>query len=91
MRIWRDWLAKQKDPTERLSELGDVEGDDEGDNKSPDSRMLWTDSSKNVGLRVRVRRRKWRREVPVLIHQDEDSPVSYSIDLEGKFMVPNPN
>lgn len=47
-------------------------------------KMLWVDQNKVVGLRVRVEEKKGRRDLPVLVHKDEDQAISYSLELEGK-------
>jgi hypothetical protein len=45
--------------------------------------ILWLDSTKNVGLRVIVKEKKWRRNAPVLMYADEEVSVSYEIVYEG--------
>ena len=69
VRVMRDWLAKRAHPT----------GLEDGN-----TRTLWLDNRRNVGLRVRVTEKKWRRAVPVLLHRDEDPAVSYFVEYEGK-------
>lgn len=83
MRIWRDWLAKHK---EKPSKAGEADAGETEVNQLQKDRMLWTDSKKNVGLKVRIRERRWRRDTPVLVPLDDESPISYTIDLEGKFL-----
>jgi hypothetical protein len=46
--------------------------------------ILWLDGSKNVGLRVNVREKKWRRHMPILVYADEEISVSYEVVYEGK-------
>ncbi|MCJ1478531.1 hypothetical protein MMC13_007211 [Lambiella insularis] len=97
LRIWREWLASRAkadetrarksanaplDDLERSVEqsnpkslLGSINAEDE-------SRTLWIDSRRNVGIRVLVKERKWRREVPILLHRDEDPAVSYELEYE---------
>lgn len=50
--------------------------------------MLWVDQKKIIGLRVRVEERKRRRDLPILVHKDEDQAISYSLELEGKLPLP---
>ena len=45
---------------------------------------LWLGGDRNVGLITRIRERKWKREVPVLLHRNEDPAVSYSMEYEGE-------
>ncbi|KAL2217797.1 hypothetical protein M432DRAFT_563858 [Thermoascus aurantiacus ATCC 26904] len=49
-----------------------------------DSGILWVDGARNVGLKFRVRQKRWRREetMPVLMHRDEEPAVSYEVDIE---------
>ena len=48
-----------------------------------DDRILWIDMPKNVGLRVDVSEKKWRRNMPVLMHADEEVSVSYEVVYQG--------
>ena len=78
-RIWRGWLAERA-TTGRASVL---EQDIEKLDNQPSS-MIWADQGKTMGLKVRVKEKKWRGQAPVLIHRDEDPAISYSLELEGK-------
>ncbi|KAI9848822.1 MAG: hypothetical protein M1837_006338 [Sclerophora amabilis] len=82
VRVWRSWLAEQaaKQPSLELLQIDGMGRPP--DNEDADDRMLWVDSGKNVGMRVRVKERRWRREQPILMHRDEEVPVSYSLDHE---------
>ena len=71
-RVFRDWLAEKAVLTSVANEPGDE-----------NDRMLWIDQTKMVGLKVLVRERKGRKDLPILFHEDEDQAVSYSLDLEG--------
>ena len=81
-RIFRKWLAERAEATEthKVGGPGDVpnklgcEADE----------ILWVDHNKIVGLRVRVEERKGRRELPLLLHNDDHQAISYSLELEGK-------
>ena len=75
-RIFRDWLAERNEATEKRK------------TNAPDSceadEMLWIDRNKIVGLRVRVEEIKGRKQSPILVHNDEDQAISYTLELEGK-------
>ncbi|KAF4307746.1 F-box domain cyclin-like protein [Botryosphaeria dothidea] len=45
-------------------------------------RLLWVSPARNVGLKFRVRERKFRRDNPILILADEETAVSYDIEYE---------
>lgn len=50
-----------------------------------DERILWVDLKRNVGIRVGVRKRELVRARPVLWSaNEEDVPVSYEIEYQGK-------
>ena len=52
-----------------------------------DHGILWVNSApsnQDVGIRFRVKRRQWRRDVPVLWESEEEIGVSYEIEYEGK-------
>lgn len=70
VRLFRKWLREQTQRGHR-----DPSGNGE---------ILWVDSRQTVGLQVRVRERKRPGlSAPVLVHRDEDMPVSYEVDIEG--------
>lgn len=99
IRVWRDWLremtAELKDPKPDQREvigeagkgkekvdIGDVQVEHHG---IDDKRILWVSPNKDTGIRFTVRERKIRRDIPVLIRADEeDVPVSYEIEYDGK-------
>ena len=87
-RIFRDWLiGRNGDPKEHVCGAYECASTDNtnksGSSHAQCSRSIWVDQGKNVELRVRARERKWRRNVPILIHQDEDQAISYSLELTG--------
>ena len=90
-RIFRDWLAGKtvtsNDPDPDLV-VSEISSNDRCSNpktsRDQSRRLMWADQENNVGLRVRAHERKWRRNAPVLMHQDEDQAVSYSLELAGK-------
>ena len=81
-RIFRSWLAERAETTEEYKPgISDSKTDELG---CETDKMLWVDQNKVVGLRVRVEEKKGRRDLPILVHKDEDQAISYSLELEGK-------
>ena len=79
-RVFREWLAEQArqehDPHEKQ----------DAPEKVPierDPGIAWVDFHRNVGLKVKVREKRWQHSAPILISADEDRPVSYSFEIEG--------
>lgn len=85
-RIFRKWLAKRAEATEEKKTGGP--GNVPSKVGCEADEMLWVDHNKIVGLRVRVEERKGRRDIPLLLHKDEDQAISYSLELEGKSPYP---
>lgn len=88
VRIWRDWL---KDKAENPGTTLHISADQEVDvpkpivrDKGSNDRILWVDSQKNTGIRVRINERSLRRDMPVLLRHDEDPAVSYTMEYEGR-------
>lgn len=73
LRVWRDWLAEQA----KLSETGDKLVVGKGD-------VLWADSKRTVGLRVKVQEREALPIGPPL-RAGEERDVSYTLYYEGMF------
>ena len=67
-------MVEQEDEQEVEEEKADLE----------DPRILWVSPRKDSGIRFNVRERKLRRDAPILISTDEDMPVTYDIELDGK-------
>ncbi|KAG9238947.1 hypothetical protein BJ875DRAFT_274869 [Amylocarpus encephaloides] len=71
-RVWRNWLSERascpRNPCEQLV-------------KERDQKFLWSDSSRQVGMRMNVEKRKDVPE-PVIQLRDEDPPVSYILQYE---------
>ena len=88
IRVWREWLAdRAKDATDlgtdRLERnAGDLDVLSRIEECDSDH-LLWVDKHKIAGLRLKVKERKWRRDIPILVHKDEDEAVGYSLELEG--------
>jgi len=74
-RVWRDWLAEQA-----RFKPEDVTGSSSLDAERAE-RLLWADKNNSVGLRMRVVERDGGT-APVLIREDEDEPVSYTLQYE---------
>ena len=86
VRIWREWLADRARKDGK--ELSEIDSSDQcgrvSDDAHLEARTLWVDSRKNVGVRVRIKEREWRRDAPILLHRNEDPAVSYAMEYEGK-------
>ncbi|KAL1969860.1 hypothetical protein VTN77DRAFT_7369 [Rasamsonia byssochlamydoides] len=97
IRIWRDWLKEQARSTldaAAQSRAAFQEGDPEIErgtageqttasmSNEEDKRILWVDGKRNVGLKLRVKEKKWNRNAPVLMHRDERHAVSYEVEIE---------
>ncbi|TAQ83778.1 Carboxylesterase [Chlorociboria aeruginascens] len=69
MRVFRDWLK------ERAGNYGVIDREEE------DKRLLWADTGKQVGLKMRVMQRS-DIPAPMEVEEDEDKPVSYTLQYE---------
>ena len=72
LRLWRHWL---------------VENSSAGENQDR-SNILWLDDARDLGLKVKVFERTWRRSTAVLYHQAEDHAVSFELHIEGTSAKP---
>jgi hypothetical protein len=97
LRVWREWLGKiasrgskpstdiQRETVEELGKGMAVVQEVAEDKFDPnDERILWVSMAKNTGIRFNVKERRLRRDAPILIKNDEDVPVSYDIEYDGK-------
>ncbi|KAL7627321.1 hypothetical protein AAE478_001513 [Parahypoxylon ruwenzoriense] len=73
IRVWRDWLQRQAADTVGMQQRASTVLDD--------SSILWTDSSKIVGLRFRVVKDE-SVPAPILVGLNEEPSVSYSLEYE---------
>ena len=81
-RIWRNWLSdKSKESTD---DRNTTERDRVGKLDYQSNSIIWADHGKTLGIRVRVKEHKWKRNTSILIHRDEDEAIDYSLELEGK-------
>ena len=96
IRVWREWLVAMA-AQDRMSSAGSgseltggegkvKEMADETSNLE-DAGILWVSNGKNTGIRFRVKEKKFRRNTPILCRADEDLPVSYEIEYNGKFIL----
>ena len=95
VRIWRQWLAESAHLAEHAT--ADVSSPAYEENASEcrsrrceSARIIWVDKAENVGIQVRVRERKWRRDLPILQLKEEDLAVSYSIEYDGMLASSTP-
>ncbi|KAJ4360176.1 uncharacterized protein N0V89_000736 [Didymosphaeria variabile] len=100
VRVWREWLRdtaakrhnvniKEEIVDEVCQEKGKAiakkTSEAEGDEQIDNPKVLWVSSNKNTGIRLNVRERKLRRDIPILVRADEeDMPVSYEIEYDGR-------
>ena len=83
-RIWRTWLADKAEKAKISSTSGLALTELQNDHDR--GHIIWVDSQRNVGIRVRVRERRWCQSRPLLMCHDEDEAISYSLELEGKLI-----
>lgn len=80
IRVFRDWLKRQSKRDQysaatTTANTGIQEDEDE---------VLWVNNKKTVGLKLRVKEKKWNRPMlPVLMHRDEEGAISYEVEIEG--------
>ena len=95
VRIWREWLAERarlhKAKTLSGNELDEdifeeVSSPKNIDNNDRTGCTLWVGNRKDVGIRVRIQEKTWRRNTPLLLLRDEDPAVSYSMEYEGGYI-----
>ncbi|KAI1775415.1 hypothetical protein F4818DRAFT_441511 [Hypoxylon cercidicola] len=73
IRVWRDWLHREAARTARNQQRASSALDDPS--------ILWTDSSKTVGLRFRVVEDQ-SAPAPVLFGREEEPSVTYSLEYQ---------
>lgn len=97
LRVWRKWLSETAVTGNNFSpDIQTEAADKAGKGKEAvrevveesfdlnDKRILWVSMARNTGIRFNVKERKLRRDAPILIRNDEDMPVSYDIEYDGK-------
>lgn len=79
VRVWRDWLRRQSKRDRHDTKAHRQQDEDD---------VLWVNNKKIVGLKLRVREKKWNRPMlPVLMHRDEEGAVSYEVEIEGMSLL----
>ncbi|KAF2433483.1 hypothetical protein EJ08DRAFT_668796 [Tothia fuscella] len=93
IRVWKDWLASMAFSASHLVVITKEQAAAVAKGKEPDLacpaietqgdwRVLWSDNKFNVGVRLKVKEKKWQRNAPVLIHADEEVSVSFEIEYQ---------
>lgn len=90
-RVFRQWLAEGAQETKEADRntSRELPGEMESTNGKSygNSETVWLDEDKKTaGFKIRIEERKWRRETPILLHKDEEQAVSYSLELNGKYI-----
>lgn len=82
IRVFRDWLSDRADANERHIDTPEER----------EKRLLWADTEKHVGLRLKVLERE-EFPAPILFRHDEEATVFYKLQYEGmlKFCESNGN
>jgi hypothetical protein len=89
IRIWRHWLAERHE--ENKNKPGFPRDILTSAELKKDSRTLWLNNGEDIGIRVRIKEKSWRKDTPILIGRDEDPAISYSMEYEGDIdFTPNP-
>ena len=74
IRVFRKWLAGQV-------AAGGVVSEDKN------ASVLWANDGEQLGVRLKVKQRSWKRDMPLIVNVDEDDAVLYEIQYEGKLGV----
>jgi hypothetical protein len=86
IRLFRDWLKQESQKTRDSNKFDSSKNS--RDESSSD--ILWVNNKPTVGLKLRVREKKWDRAMlPVLMHRDEEDAVSYEVEIEGTSFLPS--
>jgi hypothetical protein len=96
LRVWKEWLAEiaargredsatvLQQVVEEVGKGKEVAREVEEKVDLDDKSILWVSSSRDTGIRFKVKQRKFRWDTPILIRADEDMPVSYEIEYDCK-------
>jgi hypothetical protein len=87
-RVWRNWLADRCLSLKKRNRLGSGPNTKAEEDEEHEKRLLWADTGNHVGLRMRVVEKE-DIPVPILMSRDEDAPVSYTLQYEGKLSFRN--
>jgi hypothetical protein len=84
IRVWRDWLTEQCASLAKCRGFGPGSNTMEGEDQQYSKPLLWSDIGRHVGLRFRVLEGE-DVPTPTLVGPNEDTPVSYTLQYEGRF------
>jgi hypothetical protein len=91
VRVFRDWLRNGAEDGLMRDHSPEWQYDGKGKQKRStvaaiqcDKRIKWIRDDKNVGIRTKVTERRWRRDMPILFHSDDEIAVSYDVEYQGK-------
>ena len=51
--------------------------------KDTNASVLWANDGEQLGIRLRVKQKSWRRDMPLIVNVDEDDSILYEIQYEG--------
>jgi len=74
IRVFRKWLAAQVAAKSVVS-------------KDKNASVLWANDGEQLGIRLKVKQRSWKRDMPLIVNVDEDDAVLYEIQYEGKLRL----
>ena len=85
LRVFREWAAQRARET-RESQTSQTNVGKSGElTQVEDNQIIWIDEVKEkAGVKIKVEERIWRRDTPVLLRADEEQPIAYSMELQGK-------
>ena len=85
LRIFREWAAQRASETRRSHTARIEVGRSSEPTGVGNREITWIDNIKEkAGVKLRVEEQKWRRDTPVLLRADEEQPIAYSMELQGK-------
>lgn len=92
IRVFRNWLkereGRDRDRDHQLHAHGINPPDRASVKDCDDASMLWVDPSRNVGIKARVRGRRYvDQQMPLLVHRDEAQEITYELDIEGRLLL----
>lgn len=84
IRVFRDWLKRQSKRDQYSTTTTSTTTTAHAGIQQDEDDVLWVNNKKTVGLKLRVKEKKWNRPMlPVLMHRDEEGAVSYEVEIEG--------
>lgn len=82
--MWRDWLAERCTSLKERNKIGSGPDTKAEEAEEYRQRLLWADTNKHVGMRLRVIEKEDEPE-PMLMNRNEDPAISYILKYEGKW------